>query len=181
MMKRLYFVRHGESELNKANRMSGLSDTPLTEKGHQQARQAGLAAKKQGLAFDMIIASPLQRAHNTAKHFAAATNYPPERIEIHPRLVERNFGELEGTKDLIVTTKYFLDESAIDDYKDVESLAELQKRADEMLAYLRDLPHDTILVVSHGAFGRALRRAVNDEPIGHRGKSFGNAEIARLI
>jgi probable phosphoglycerate mutase len=180
-MKRLYFIRHGESEFNKANVWNGSSDTPLTKKGHEQAKQAGRKAEQEGLAFDIIITSPLERAHETAKHVATATGVPHDQIIIYDHFVERDFGKLEGRKDLVATTKYFLDESDIDSYENVERLADLQKRADKVLADLQSLPHDTILIVGHGAIGRALRRAINKEPLGKRGKSFDNAELVRFI
>lgn len=36
-MKSIYFVRHGESEWNVANKICGATDIPLTAKGHEQA------------------------------------------------------------------------------------------------------------------------------------------------
>ncbi len=180
-MKRLYFIRHGESEFNKANVWAGSSDTPLTAKGRKQAKQAGLQAKKSGLAFDVVVSSPLSRAHDTAKHVAEAVGIPHDEVIVHQPLIERSFGKLEGRKDLVAGTKYYLDETAIDTYEGVEKLADLQKRADELLAYLHSLPHDTILVVGHGAIGRALRRSIKKEPLNKRGKSFGNAELVRFI
>lgn len=180
-MLRLYFVRHGESEFNKARRWAGSTDTPLTQKGHTQAKQAARQTRSSGVSFDVIISSPLKRARQTAEYFAEAHGYPADRIELNSRLIERDFGKLEGNKDLVASAKYLLDESAIDDYEDVESLTDLQKRANEMLAYLYSLPHETILVVGHGAFGRALRRAIKNEPLSKRGKAYDNAEIVRLI
>jgi probable phosphoglycerate mutase len=180
-MKRLYFIRHGESEFNKAHTWNGSSDTPLTAKGHAQAKQAGLNAKKKGLNFDAIISSPLSRAHETAKQVATAAGIPHDQIIIYDRFVERDFGKLEGRKDLVAVTRYFLDESDIDSYEGVESLTDLQKRADEVLSYLQALPYDTILIVGHGAIGRALRRSVKKEPLSKRGKSFNNAELVKFI
>ncbi len=180
-MKQLYFIRHGESELNKAHKWAGSSDTALTPRGHQQAKHTGRAAKDQHLTFDIIITSPLQRAHHTAQHVATAVDYPKEAIVLHPLFVERNFGELEGKVDLGAKAKNLLDETEIDSRKDVEPLLDLQHRAEEALAYLSDLPYDNILVVSHGAFGRALRRAINKEPLHRRGASFDNAQLVRLV
>lgn len=180
-MKTLYFVRHGESEFNKSNKWAGSSDTPLTKKGHEQAKQAGEKLRAQSKAFDVIISSPLERAHNTAKHIANELEYSHDDIVLEPLFVERNFGSLEGRKDLLATTKYVIDESSIDHLDNVETLEELQARADALLAKIHALPHQHILIVGHGAIGRALRRAVNKEPLSLRGKSYKNAEIVRLI
>lgn len=180
-MKSLYFVRHGLSEYNKANKWSGSSDTPLAPEGHDQAKQAGQELKRMGINVDIIISSPLQRAHITAKHIATQIDFPHEEIELIDKVKERHFGAIDGKKDLLAATKYIIDESSIDHIEDVETLEQLQARAKEFLKYLHSLSHDTILVVSHGAFGRALRRAVKDDPLTVRAKSIKNAEIVRLI
>jgi len=163
-VKQLYFVRHGESELNKAGKWAGSTDTPLTPKGHEQAKQTGLAARIQGLTLDVIVSSPLQRARHTAQHIARQINYPEEAIIIEPRLVERSFGKLENTRDLVARAKYVANERAIDSYPEVESLEDLHVRAAEVLEYLHSLPYNRILIVGHGASGRALRRVINNEP-----------------
>lgn len=182
-MKYLYFVRHGLSEMNKQNRWSGYTDTPLAAEGHEQAKNAGLTAKQQGLYFDIIVSSPLQRARHTAKHIAAHVGYPHEKIVIHDLFKERHFGSLEGTNALSLLTgaKYLLDESSIDKHEGVETLDELQKRADDAFQYLQKLEYDTVLVVSHGAFGRALYRSVNNLPITTRKVRYNNAEIIKFL
>ena len=154
---------------------------PLTPKGHTQAKKAGQEAREQGLVFDVIISSPLSRAHDTAKHVASELDYPHDKIILSNDFVERDFGKLEGRKDLVAGTKYFIDESTIDHYDGVERLTDMQKRMDNFLAYLQSLPHDTILVVGHGGSGRALRRAIRKEPLSKRGKSLGNAELVRFL
>jgi len=180
-MKQLYFVRHGISEMNKLKLWSGHTDTPLAPEGHDQAKKAGQQAHEQGLHFDIIISSPLQRAHDTAKHIAMHTGYPNEGIVLKDFLKERNFGTLEGTSILrTVSAKYLINEAAIDVYKGVEPFTSLQKRADEAYAYLQTLTHDRILVVAHGAFGRALYRAVHGLPSTKRVSRYKNAKIIQL-
>lgn len=180
-MKTLYFMRHGESEFNKANQWTGSTNSPLTVKGFEQARETGKKLKGSGFVFDVVISSPLKRAFQTAEEVARAIGYPVKKIHINDRLVERSFGSLDGKKAVVATTKYILDESAIDSYEDVETLADFQTRVDDFLEYLQTLPYDNILLVGHGAFGRALRRAVNRDPITKRDRVFKNAEVERLI
>jgi broad specificity phosphatase PhoE len=179
-VKQIYYLRHGESEFNKAGKWAGSSDIPLTAKGREQAKAAGAEARKQGLAFDIIVSSPLERAHHTAKHFATELNYPHENIILTPLLVERHFGELEGTNNLLMRAKYLIDESVVDKHG-AEKLVDVQRRAQEALAYLHSLPAENILVVGHGAFGRALRRAINKEPLHRRGTSYDNAKLVKLV
>jgi broad specificity phosphatase PhoE len=181
-MKQLYFIRHGLSEMNKQNVLSGRSDTPLAEEGHEQARTAGHRASEQGLVFDVIVSSPLQRAHHTARHIAAAVGYPHDEIELNDLFQERGYGSLEGydprTK---LGADYFTDESVIDHHLGAETLQALQSRADQALAYLNSLEHGTVLVVAHGAFGRALYRSLNQLPITVRDIHYQNAEIVRFL
>lgn len=182
LMKQLYFIRHGVSEMNKLKRWSGHIDTPLAPEGHEQAKKAGLQATEQGLRFDIIISSPLQRAHHTAQHIATHTGYPHEKIVVHDLFKERHFGSLEGMPAFTLgTTKYLLDEAAIDSQDNAESLKDLQKRADKAYAYLQNLDNDVILVVAHGAFGRALYRSVHNLPLTKRNIRYKNAEIVRFL
>ncbi len=182
-MKNLYFIRHGLSEANKAGIWSGsLLNTPLAPEGHEQAKHAGANAYANGLSFDIIVSSPMDRAHQTAKHVSSAINYPHENIILHNSFIERSFGELEGKSGSAeLSADYGQDESSIDIYQDVERLVDLQWRAQEALNYLHTLPHDNVLVVAHGAFGRALRRAVNKEPLNTPIVPIPNAEIIKLI
>ncbi len=180
-MKQLYFIRHGLSELNKVNAMAGHTDTPLTEEGHQQAKLAGKKARERGMSFDIIVSSPLQRAHHTAAHVAKAIDYPQEKIEVNKLFKERNFGSIEGKPADKIGVDYFADESAIDHLPEVETLQQLQRRANRALAYLHELGHDTVLVVAHGSFGRALYRAVKGLPITERDIRYQNAEFIRFL
>src|SRR5687768_1595036 len=95
-MKHLYFIRHGESQFNVENKWAGTSDPPLTDTGHEQAKAAGRHAKRKGINFDVIISSPLQRAHHTAKHIANELGYSHDKIELNDLLMERHYGILEG-------------------------------------------------------------------------------------
>jgi len=180
-MKHLYFVRHGLSEANAARQWSGHTDHPLLPEGHEQAKRTAQLVKQQGLQFDIIVSSPLQRAHHTAQHIATAVNYPHENILLHEGFKERHFGELEGQHNQAAQDAYKLDESSLDVHKGVERFVDMQWRAQEMIDYLHTLPHDTILVVAHGSFGRALRRAVIKAPLHERGKSIDNAELVKFI
>lgn len=181
-MKKLYFIRHGESVYNRAGKFAGSSDPELTDTGHEQARQAGRQAKANNLSFDVILSSPLQRAHHTAIHIAEALEYPHDQIILYELLKERHYGELEGASNISdLSKRYFEDESVIDEVNEVEKLHELQARADEALDYLRSLGKESILVVSHGAFGRALFRSANNLPVHIRDIRYKNADLVRII
>ena len=181
-MKHLYYVRHGLSEMNTKRQRSGHSDTPLHPEGHNQARLAGKLAREQGLVFDAVLSSPLERAHHTAQHIARAVDYDLDKIILDERLKERCYGVLEGKVDTeAITAGMKAGEHFIDSYDNVESIKDAQRRADELIAYLKTLDHETILIVSHGAFGRALHRAVNNLPMDARPIRYENAKLHKLI
>ncbi len=58
-------MRHGESEANRARRMQGRLDSPLTQHGQQQAGAIALRIGAEG-PLDALYSSPLQRARQTA-------------------------------------------------------------------------------------------------------------------
>ena len=178
-MKKLHYVRHGESEMNVEHKWGGKSDTPLTKEGHVQAKRAAQSAKKSGLAFDIIISSPLSRAHNTAKHIAEATGYPLDKIVTHELFIERDFGVLEGTVNDF--PEWITNQRVIDHFEGVETADQTFERAKKAYEFLNSLPHDRILVVAHGAFGRAFRDVHNGKTKYEGGEGFPNAEIFELL
>jgi 2,3-bisphosphoglycerate-dependent phosphoglycerate mutase len=64
-MTNLILLRHGESIWNKENRFTGWTDVDLSEKGIQEATQAGKILKKEGYSFDVAFTSVLKRAIRT--------------------------------------------------------------------------------------------------------------------
>jgi len=177
-MKHLYFVRHGLSVLNQQGLWSGSTDTPLTDEGKAQARAAGKRAKQ--LSIDIIVASPLKRAHDTAKIIASEIAYPHSEIVLHDLLTERHFGVLEGTP--------YDPSLAQDNVEDIETLEALRARVEQLWEHLQTLDHDTVLVVSHGSTGRMLRTIIHpetpfwsDDPDLREKLKFPNAEIVKLV
>ena len=75
-MHNIYFTRHGETVWNVENKICGMTDSPLTARGQEQARQLGELVRDSGLQIDEILYSPLSRAADTAKAIAAATGLP---------------------------------------------------------------------------------------------------------
>ena len=93
-MDHFYFIRHGETVWNVENKICGETDIELTQRGHEQAIETGKKILKQGITADVILASPLIRAKETARHISEITGIP---MEIEPRLKEQNFGIYEST------------------------------------------------------------------------------------
>lgn len=87
------FLRHGESVGNAESRWQGQSDYALTERGRAQAQALANRWKSEGVRFDLIIASPLVRAKETAEIVASTLG---AKVEMDPLLLERHIGEMEG-------------------------------------------------------------------------------------
>ena len=147
-MQHLYFVRHGQSVLNVEGKFAGRIDTPLTAEGRKQARAAGRLLK-QTISIDAIVSSPLGRALETAQIIAKEIAYPPDAIHISKLFVERDFGSLEG--------KPYSPDLNLDGFSDIETKDTLIERVHLGLRWLETLDADTVLVVGHGSYGRALR------------------------
>ena len=79
-MHSIYFARHGETVWNVENKICGMTDSPLTEKGRQQARELGRKVRESGVRIDEILYSPLSRA---ADPVVIEVRYDKE-LSIHP-------------------------------------------------------------------------------------------------
>lgn len=90
-MKRIFLVRHGQTDWNRQMRVQGREDIPLNDRGREQARR--LARHLSQKNFSAIFASPLSRARETAEIIAANHNLTPE---IASGLAEIDFGDWEG-------------------------------------------------------------------------------------
>jgi len=95
-MARLILVRHGQSVWNAANRFTGWTDVDLSEKGIEEADEAGLQLAD--IRFDVIHTSDLIRAQRTAEIIMgrnrASGDDVPTRYDW--RLNERHYGALQG-------------------------------------------------------------------------------------
>ncbi|MCC8186460.1 MAG: 2,3-diphosphoglycerate-dependent phosphoglycerate mutase [Bacteroides sp.] len=105
-MSKLILVRHGESEWNSQNRFTGWADVKLSEKGKEEARQAGKRIREAGLLYDLVFSSVLTRAIQT-QHLLQEE---AERVWVpefhHWRLNERHYGALQGLNKAETAEKY---------------------------------------------------------------------------
>ena len=95
-MPELVLLRHGESDWNKENRFTGWTDVDLSEKGRQEAKDAGAVLKVEGYAFDIAYTSVLKRAIRTL--WISLDELDLMWIPVHRswRLNERHYGALQG-------------------------------------------------------------------------------------
>ena len=95
-MHRLVLLRHGESTWNKENRFTGWKDVDLTDKGRDEAREAGRLMEAEKFEFDVAYTSVLRRAIRTL--WIALDEMDSLWIPVHKswRLNERHYGALQG-------------------------------------------------------------------------------------
>lgn len=109
-MVKLVLIRHGQSEWNLENRFTGWTDVDLTEKGEQEATEAGQILKKNGYTFDLAYTSVLTRANHTLWNVLHALDLTWIPVEHTWRLNERHYGALQGLNKAKTAEKYGADQ-----------------------------------------------------------------------
>ncbi|MGB8337256.1 MAG: 2,3-diphosphoglycerate-dependent phosphoglycerate mutase [Burkholderiales bacterium] len=105
-MKKIVFIRHGESVWNKENRFTGWTDVDLTAKGVGEARAAGRMLTENGFTFDLAYTSVLKRAIRTL--WLVLEEMDSMWIPVIPdwRLNERHYGALQGLNKAETAAKF---------------------------------------------------------------------------
>ena len=161
----LYYVRHGETDWNVAQRYQGQRDIPLNANGRTQAARNGKALlEKLGPEAEAMdfVASPLARARETMEIVRREMGLAPHAYRLDTRLSEINYGHWEGEywHELPTTDPEGFAARAADLWgwqpKGGESYSML---SDRVALWLADMKRDAV-VVSHGGVSRALRGIV---------------------
>ena len=163
-MKTVYFMRHGETDWNRQERLQGQQDVPLNETGRRQAIDAGKRFQREGLRFDRVIASTLCRAGETA---ALATGLPFVQIERDARIVEMSFGQYDGAPYTSLAPSiwdFFREPSKYPTPEGMERSEDMERRFASFLDELADDPREeTVLIVTHGVAIRAMTLLLQPE------------------
>ena len=156
MNKTIYFIRHGETDLNRAHIVQGSGvDSSLNELGHQQAGHFYDYYKHQN--FDLVICSTLKRSYQTVLPFVDKAIPLLRFAEIN----EMNWGVHEGkssTPEMKAAYSEMIGQWNLSNFdarlEGGESAREMADRIKSFLDQLKQMPQKKILVCSHG---RALR------------------------
>ncbi len=105
-MYTLVLLRHGESVWNKENRFTGWTDVDLTEKGRQEAHEAGKALRDKGFTFDIAYTSVLKRAIRTLWIVMDEMDLMWIPVVRSWRLNERHYGALQGLNKAETAKKF---------------------------------------------------------------------------
>ncbi|MDW8131207.1 MAG: 2,3-diphosphoglycerate-dependent phosphoglycerate mutase [Bryobacterales bacterium] len=105
-MYKLVLLRHGESIWNKENRFTGWTDVDLSERGIEEAREAGRILKREGYSFDLAFTSVLKRAIRTLWIVQDEMDLMWIPVQISWRLNERMYGALQGLNKAEMAEKF---------------------------------------------------------------------------
>lgn len=183
---KLYFVRHGQTYLNKYGKMQGWSDSPLTDDGENVARETGQRLKD--IPFSALYTSDLGRTIQTAKIISSANNFiepkdiqPLEELretffgsfeadhgkDVYPKIAEKvgiSVKDLFGKLSLSDISKYMKE---LDPYGDVETAEEFKERLNKGLEIITETTYQVsepiILIVTHGNIIRHLVKEISPE------------------
>ncbi|EGQ8523771.1 TPA: histidine phosphatase family protein [Vibrio parahaemolyticus] len=159
MTRRIFVLRHGETEFNADKKLQGHCNSSLTSKGSDQARRVGTALKQyvENRPF-RVYSSTLGRALQTSQIVCEELNYSYENLNKEPRLKEFSLGEWEQRTipsleqeipNLLAQNDWYLQAPNCETYESVR---------ERLSSWLSDVAHDEdIVVVSHGLTGIVLR------------------------
>jgi 2,3-bisphosphoglycerate-dependent phosphoglycerate mutase len=105
-MKRLVLLRHGESTWNKENRFTGWKDVDLSERGVNEAIEAGKLLKQEGFQFRLAYTSYLTRAIRTLWLTLGEMDLLWIPVYKTWRLNEKHYGILQGLNKSEMAEKY---------------------------------------------------------------------------
>ncbi len=162
----LYFVRHGQTDWNKAFRWQGSSDNPLNQTGLEQADAIADYFVAQGVQVDAVISSPLKRAMTTGGVIAGALGL---ELMVEPQFHELSLGDFEGKTTDELKAEYaevfdqWLGRYHLDPAPGGESLEQgMQRMAPALKLYMRRF-NQPIIIVAHQAILSAMKAVLSSK------------------
>lgn len=144
----IFFVRHGQTDANKARIFSGQIDTPLNDTGREQVKSTCKLIESLNIKWDVIVSSTLSRAYETAQ---IINQYFPIDNEIikDSSAIERSFGKAEGIPISDENYRRIMN----CEFEDEESEIDIINRAQNFInKLLNTYPGKNVLVVTHSHF-----------------------------
>jgi broad specificity phosphatase PhoE len=147
-LNELWLARHGETEWSLAGRHTGRTDVPLTPRGERQARSLG--ERLHGMAFALVLASPLERARRTAELAGFG-----DALTLDADLMEVDYGDYEGRTSAEIRRARPGWDLWRDGCPGGETIAQAAARAERVLARAR-AADGPVLLIGHGHLTRTL-------------------------
>ena len=159
----IYYVRHGQTDWNAAQRFQGRIDIPLNDTGRAQAKRNGkalahLLGKAEAFEF---ISSPLGRSRETMEIIRAEMGLDPATYALDESLIEMSYGNLEGTTQAEMKAQdrdlYYQRKKNKWTFR-----PEGGENQEDVLVRIKDWhqtlnPNVKYVVAAHGAVGRVVR------------------------
>mgnify|MGYP005753059493 CR=1 FL=1 len=168
-MLTIYLTRHGETEWNTQNRLQGWKNSPLTEKGIRGAQLLG--KRLSNIDFNVIYASPSERAYKTANYIRSGRDIP---VITDENLKELSYGDWEGKTRDELKRKFkkeynnFSNAPNLYDPKphNGESLTDIKQRVESVLKRIHaENTNGNILIVTHGVTLKVILACTMNIPI----------------
>ena len=151
------FIRHGQTDWNRDDKLQGSSDIPLNDTGRAQAHEA--ATTLAGGGWRAIVSSPLARARETAEIIASDLGL--DLGPSYPDFAERDYGDLEGDSSSETVGRW-----PGRDYPGAENLDVVVDRGRAGLAQVwADFGDQHVLIVCHGTIIRYTLAALAGHPV----------------
>lgn len=153
----IYVARHGQTEWNAENKVCGITDIALTERGIAQANDLADQIKEKNIRI--IISSPMKRAVTTSRIISEKCHIP---MMIDNRLIEQNYGIYEGVDrndELFLANK----RNFAYKYPNGESMMQVAVRVYTFLDEVKkQYDGENVLIVSHGGVCRIIKTYFSD-------------------
>ncbi len=188
MRTNIILIRHGETAWNAERRLQGHIDIALNDAGLRQARALGAALA--GEQIDVVVASDLQRAQQTALAVAGTRTVA---VQSDVQLRERCYGAFEGLLYAEIEQR-FPEQFVAWQARDVDAVMPPGARVAESFRqfYQRSLnaildwaarhPGQTLALVAHGGVLECAYRAARSMPLETpRNFAVKNASINRFV
>lgn len=162
-MKKLYLLRHGQTEFNVKKLVQGRCDSPLTDLGRKQAGMAAAWLESHDVVPDKVVSSPLGRAMDTAQLVATELLGPDAAVESCEGIIERCYGSFEeGPHDALPTDVWDPGEDLVP-FGGEGSQALKARMVDTLTNIMGADGVETLLAVSHGSASRQFIKAAAPE------------------
>lgn len=149
MIKRVHFIRHGETIFNALKKIQGSSDIELNEKGIEQAKSVKINKE-----YDLYLHSGLIRSKETLD--IIINNKSIEKKE-EKLIIERSYGIFEGLKEDEIRNKYpdiFINWKKDEDtlIESAEKISDVVIRFKKFIKKILEGDSKDILAVTHSGF-----------------------------
>ena len=168
MGKTLYLMRHGETLFNLTNRTQGWCDSPLTERGQEQARNAARVMREKGFEFDHFYCSTQERASDTLELVMRELYGELRPYERLKGIKESFYGQYEAAPLPILIREFERDRDAFV-WCGGEPYEQMQDRMESTLTEVMSRPgHENVLAVAHMRCSLSfVERVVGEDVVGN--------------